>query len=204
MTDIASLIVISGAFFVITASRGTATLALASASMSSGRVVGLKFCSGLTIGLAIGGAIAATGLGTILQTSNQALSFIKMIGGVYLLWLAWRSAKSALSKKTNKTITIDTKKSFSLGMILNLSNPQAVFAWMATLALGASASTGATQVIVATVICVIISFIVYAFYAFVFSTAKVMNSYNKARKSIDAVVACLFIIAGIALIKSAF
>lgn len=204
MINIASLIIISSTFFVITASPGPATLALASTSMSSGRIVGLKFCAGLTIGLAFWGAIAATGLGSALQASNQALSFLKFLGGIYLFWLAWCSARSALINKSNKISTVDIRKSFSLGVILNLSNPQAVFAWMATLALGASDSTGTTQVIVATLVCIVLSFVVYAFYALVFSTPKVMNWYNNTKKWIDIIVAVLFTVASIALIKSAF
>lgn len=204
MINISSLLAISGTFFVITASPGPATLALASTSMSSGRIVGLKFCAGLTLGLALWGSIAATGLGTLLQASNHVLSFLKIIGGIYLLWLGWRSAKSALNHKAEKISAIDTNKSFSLGIILNISNPQAVFVWMAALAIGVSDNSGSMQVILATIICIVLSFLIYAFYAFVFSTAKVMQWYGKAQKWIDGIVAVLFTIASIALIKSAF
>ena len=51
-------------------------------------------------------SIAATGLGTILQASSHVLLFLKTLGGIYLLWLAWCSAKSALSNETSKISTI--------------------------------------------------------------------------------------------------
>lgn len=204
MINITNLLAISSTFFIITASPGPATLALASTTMSSGRNAGLRFCAGLTFGLAIWGVIAATGLGSALQTSNQTLSFIKLFGGFYLLWLAWCSAKSALSNKTDLASSINSNKSFGLGVILNLSNPQAVFVWMATLSLGASDNTSTLQVIVATVICIILSFLIYAFYALVFSIPKVMNWYNNAKKWIDTIVTILFTIAGMVLLKSAF
>ena len=95
MPDIANLATIAAAFFVAAASPGPATIALASQSMGAGRRAGLAFGSGLAVGLAFWGVVAAAGMGAILQASTGALTAMKLLGGAYLLWLAYGSARSA-------------------------------------------------------------------------------------------------------------
>lgn len=204
MLDFSALMTVAGAFFIVSASPGPATLALAATSMRSGRATGMRFGLGLSCGLAFWGLIAATGLGAILQTSSHVLMALKVLGGAYLLWLAWGAARSSARPAVAAARPVDDRRSFRLGLLLNLSNPQAVFAWMATLALGLGSGSGAWQVAVATGLCVALGFLIYAFYALVLSTARVMGVYARVRRWIDGVVAGLFALAGFALIRSAF
>ena len=71
MLDVIGLLTVSSAFFVVAASPGPATLAAATASMNFGRQSGFQFGMGLSVGLALWGLVAATGLGAILQSYCQ-------------------------------------------------------------------------------------------------------------------------------------
>lgn len=204
MVDITGLAAVGAAFFVVSASPGPATLALASTSMSAGRKTGLRFGIGLSCGLAFWGLIAATGLGAILQASSHALIGLKILGGLYLLWLAFGAARSSARRQVTVANATDRRHGFRLGLLLNLSNPQAVFAWMATLALGLGSGSGGWQVVTATSLCIALGFLIYTLYALVFSTSGAMRAYARARRWIEGVVAGLFAIAGFALIRSAF
>lgn len=158
---------------------------------------------GLSAGLAFWGIIAATGVGAILEASAWALTVLKLVGGAYLLWLAFRFAQSARQKSEVQTQFEASARWFKRGLLLNLSNPKAVIAWMATLSLGISDSHGILQVVVATLLCIVLGFLIYAAYALAFSMPGAMSAYSRARRWVDGAVAGLFAIAGLGLIRSA-
>lgn len=203
MADIASLLTVGTAFFVVAASPGPATLATATVSMSAGRHNGLIFGAGLSVGLAFWGLIAATGMGALLQASSITLITLKILGGAYLIWLACLSARSACQKKAEMSSVRLSGSWFKRGLLLNLSNPKAVLAWMATLSLGVGDSHGIGQVIWATSLCVVLGFLIYSGYVLLFSTYGAMNFYARLRRWIDGVVAGLFALAGLSLLRSA-
>lgn len=202
MLDFTSLGTVAAAFFVAAASPGPATIAVATVSMSAGRADGLRFGAGLSLGLAFWGLIAATGLGAVLQASNHALAILKVLGGAYLLWLAFGAARSATRQGPHTLVP--RASGFTRGLILNLSNPKAVLAWMATLALGLGSASSMWQVVAATGLCMALGFAIYAGYALAFSTPGAMAVYRKVRRWIDGAVAGLFALAGLGLIRSAF
>ena len=204
MIDPAGLGAITIAFFVAAASPGPATLAVMTVAMSVGRRRGLMFAFGLSTGLAFWGLIAATGLGAILQTSSHALMMLKVMGGVYLLWLAWKSARSAVRPQTPSPEQQAGKRDFRRGVLLNLSNPKAVFAWMAVLAVGLGGDVASVgHIALATALCMVLGFLIYAVYAVIFSTSGAMLVYRSLRRWIDGVVAGLFALAGLGLIRAA-
>jgi len=188
----------------VTVSPGPANIAVATVSMSSGRHSGLIFGFGLAVGLAFWGLIAATGMGAVLQTSEYALIALKLFGGAYLLWLAIKSGRSAFSKSTATRATSINGNWFTHGLLLNLSNPKAVVAWMAALSMGLSSRDGLHEMALVTMICMVLGFLNYTGYALLFSLSGVMAGYRRLRRWVDGIVAGLFPTAGFGLIRSAF
>jgi threonine/homoserine/homoserine lactone efflux protein len=204
MIDIVGLMTVSFAFFIVAASPGPATLATATVSMGLGRSSGLRFGMGLSFGLAFWGLVAATGMGAVLQASTYALMALKAFGGAYLLWLAYKSARSAWQAAPSLKATTLEGRWFRRGLILNLSNPKAVVAWMATLSLGVADANGAWQVALATSVCIGLGFLIYAGYAYAFSMSGAMTAYARVRRWVDGLVAGFFALAGIGLLRTAF
>lgn len=204
MLDLSDLLSIVAAFFVVTVSPGPANIAVATVAMSSGRSRGLMFGAGLSVGLAFWGAVAATGLGALLQSSAHALMALKVIGGLYLLWLAYQSGRSTLRPQRHQADAPRQDSSFRRGLLLNLSNPKAIAAWMATLSTGLGAGDGSAQVITATLLCMVLGLLNYTGYALAFSLSGAMAGYQRLRRWIDGIVAGLFAAAGFTLIRSAF
>lgn len=209
MIDWTALAAILAAFFIVAVSPGPATLAVSTVSAASGRRSGILFGCGLGVGLAFWGLVAATGLGAVLQTTTHLLAALKIAGGLYLLWLAYGSARSARrrDKRANGNAgaaLAGQGRWFARGLMLNLSNPKAVVAWMAALSVGLGADSGWAGVAVATAGCISIGFAIYAAYAAAFSVSAVMQGYARVRRWIDGMVAALFALAGLALIRSAF
>lgn len=203
MIDPIALIAAATAFFVIAASPGPAVIGVSTVSMRAGRPAGIRFGLGLTVGLAFWGMIAATGLGAVLQASVQALTVMKVVGGIYLLWLALGSARAAARPEAATDAVVADGRWFWRGLILNLSNPKAVLAWMATLSLGIGEAGGIWQVALVLVICVLLGAVIYTAYALAFSTSGAMGIYARLRRWVDGVAAGLFALAGLALLRSA-
>ncbi|MEM7176835.1 MAG: LysE family translocator [Pseudomonadota bacterium] len=192
------------AFLVMAASPGPANIATATVAMRFGRLRSLWFGLGLSLGLAVWGLVAATGMGAILQGSAHLLFVLKIAGGLYLLWLAVQSGRSALRGTGSEIRTAGEGRWFLRGLLLNLSNPKAVVAWMAALAMGLDAGAGSGRVAAVTGLCIAIGVANYTLYALVFSLPGVMAGYRRICRWVDAVVAGLFTIAGLGLIRSAF
>ncbi|MEM8537903.1 MAG: LysE family translocator [Pseudomonadota bacterium] len=191
------------AFLVVAASPGPANIAVAAIALRKGQAAAMRFGIGLGCGLAVWGIVAATGLGAILQSSAIAFTVLKVFGGVYLLWLAFQSARSATHDVEKPVLDRGHDRWLWRGLILNLSNPKAIVAWMAALSMGLSADGQAGVLVVATGICILIGFANYAVHAIAFSRARVMAAYASARRWIDGAVAGVFALAGLGLLRSA-
>ena len=158
--------------------------------------------AGLACGLAFWGLIAASGMGVVLQRSVHVLSILKILGGLYLIWLAFLSARSACGLSPEDEVAATGANGFAQGLVLNLSNPKAVLAWMATLSVGLSPTAGVASIAVATGVCMAIGLLVYVFYSVVFSVDGVKGAYSRGRRWIDGLVSGVFAAAGIGLLRS--
>lgn len=208
MLDPFSLFMIGLSFFVVAVTPGPANISNAIIAMKRGRKVSLIYSSGLSFGLVFWGVIAASGMGAVLQSSVYLLMLLKVFGGLYLLWLAYLSGKSAFNPQVediNDPSNIPTaKKWFIRGFILNISNPKTVIAWLAALSVGLDAGDNIHALVAGVLVCVFVGFSVNAMYSLVFSFSGVMNIYQRISRWINGIAFALFTIAGIGLIRSAF
>ena len=204
MIDLFSLASTALAFFIVAVSPGPANISNATIAMSHGRKISLIYGVGLSCGLMFWGVIAASGMGALLQSSLYLLTVLKVIGGVYLLWLGFQSYRQTVNTNVEKVITPTGKRWFLRGLLLNISNPKSVLAWMAALSVGLDAGDGISAIIIATFVCMLVGFANNALYSLVFSVGGMMRGYNNCRQWINGVVAVLFTLAGLGLIRSAF
>ncbi|WP_250454253.1 LysE family translocator [Caballeronia sp. ATUFL_M2_KS44] len=110
---------------------GATTLATASgARFGFGRSIPLML--GIAIALALLAAVAALGLGGILLAMPALQTIVKALGSAYLLWLAWRVARSGPPNAAGGPAQPVT---FVNGMLLLWLNPKS---WAMTV--GAAAS----------------------------------------------------------------
>ena len=84
-------------FLLAIASPGPNILAVIGTLMSIGRSSGIALAMGVAGGSFTWAVLTVFGLSAVLATYASALFLIKIFAGIYLLWFAYRSFKSAAS-----------------------------------------------------------------------------------------------------------
>ncbi|MEM7067665.1 MAG: LysE family translocator [Pseudomonadota bacterium] len=187
------------------ASPGPSVLAIISTALERGREPAVFFASGIVCGSAFWGITAALRMAAVLVKFASVLYFIKIAGGVYLLWLAWRSLRAVLNEIRNEQPKAKSGSRFEVwlsGLLLHLTNPKAILGWIATIALGVTPTspTWVSFVVVVGGIC--LSIMGNFGYALLFSTGRMKRFYQNIRKPIGYFISALFGVAGVKLLTS--
>ena len=198
-------------------SPGPNVMAVIGTAMSSGRPQGLALAAGVSAGSALWALATAAGLSSLLAAYAGALTVIKIIGGVYLLWLAFKAFRSAAERVDLAASALagagghGLSRLFLRGLTVQMSNPKAALTWIAIMSLGlapsAQGAPGATgaPVWVAAVIVIgaaTMSFAAHSLYALAFSTSVMVRLYAKARRWIQGALGLFFTYAGIRLLTA--
>ena len=189
------------AYLVATISPGPATLAIMATSARYGRKAGLQLASGVVCGSLFWGLCAAFGLATFMAQFADLFVVIKVLGGLYLLWLAFKSFRSALGPSVPRAVPDSGKSKFMLqGLAIHLTNPKAVLAWIAILSIGVQQGAPAWHSLLMFGGCAVLGVTVFLGYAIVFSTPWAQGIYQRARRIFDITVGVVFGAAGVALL----
>jgi threonine/homoserine/homoserine lactone efflux protein len=97
-------------------------------TMAGGRRAGMASMLGAMTGCCVHTLLAALGLSALLAASVTAFTILKIVGALYLLWLAFDAVRngSALNVKNDAKREVSFWKTFMLGVGINLTNPKVV------------------------------------------------------------------------------
>lgn len=194
------------AYLLGTASPGPSNMAIMGIAMRQGRRAALMLAAGVITGSLCWALLVATGLSTLLLAYAQALVVIKVTGGIYLLWLAWKAARSAVRRGESITVAQAAAGSagalYRRGLLLHLGNPKAILVWTAIMSLGIRPDAAPSVLPMIVGGCACLGVIVFSSYALLFSTPAMSQGYQKCRRSIEGVFAVFFTAAGIKLLFS--
>jgi len=195
-----------GTYLIATASPGPSNMAIMRTAMRDGRLPALVMAAGVITGSLFWAILAATGISAVLAAYAEALLVIKIVGGVYLLFLAFRTGRSAL-KPSADFARMDSGRSTSRygwlyrqGILIHIGNPKAVLAWIAIMSLGLpeNAHGGTLPAIIGG--CACLGVIVFGGYAVLFSTAPMIALYARLRRWIEGALSAVFAVAGFRLL----
>ena len=194
-----NLPLILAAGIIATGSPGPATLAIAGTSMNAGRRYGLAMASGMSIASLIWSISAAFGLAAVMLANGWAFEIMRYIGAGYLIWLAYKSAKSALKPGVavvSPVVTTSPKRAFAKGFAIHITNPKAILFFGSLYAIAVPPGTPVEGLLL--VICAvgIQSAIIFHGYALLFSTPAMMRGYMRLRCWFEGVFAVAFGLAG--------
>ncbi|MCD2174037.1 LysE family translocator [Rhizobium sp. C4] len=192
-------------YLITVASPGPSNMAIMGVAMNQGRPHGVALALGVLTGSLCWAGLAAAGISTLLTRYAEALIVMKIGGGLYLLYLAWKSAKSALSAKPggfSGQARASHFASYHRGVLLHLTNPKSILGWVAIMTLGLRPDAPAHTLVAIIGGCAAIGFTVFVGYAVLFSTAAMANGYRRARRWIEGTLAVVFGYAGLRLLLS--
>ena len=206
-TYLPGLILAYSAYLLAIISPGPNMLAIIGTSMSVGRRSGVALAFGVACGSVTWAILTVVGLSALLAAYASALVVIKIFGGLYLLWLAYKAFKSAAARHDIDAITLPggerSPAGYLLrGYIIQMTNPKAALAWIAIISLGLSDNAPWWVGLVIVLGTFILSIIIHTLYAFAFSTQVMVRLYSNARRYIQAVLGAFFAFAGIRLLLS--
>jgi|TARA_R110000851_G_scaffold178882_4_gene325875 threonine/homoserine/homoserine lactone efflux protein len=108
-----------------------------------GKRSGILITLGLCTGLVFHTCLVAFGVATIIQTTDWALSALKVIGAFYLAYLAWQMLNSQTQELSGKDVVLSDTNLYLRGIVMNVTNPKVSIFFLAFLPQFANSNYGA-------------------------------------------------------------
>ncbi len=126
MPTASTLVVFLGAAFVLAALPGPGQFYIAGRTLAAGRPDGLASCFGTALGGLVHVAAGAIGVSALIMASATAFGALKILGGLYLLYLGvqtWRSADQPIVADDTPTRS-DIWRAIRQGALVEATNPK--------------------------------------------------------------------------------
>jgi threonine/homoserine/homoserine lactone efflux protein len=191
--EISSLLLALSILVVGFVSIGPNILAVIGTSMRLGRKEGARLALGVGIGTGLWATLTVAGLTALVTAYAGLLTFLKLFGAAYLMWLAYKAFRSAMTVDDRiRPGVVGGKNLFVRGLAIQMTNPKAALHWIAIVSFGLGADaplwTGLALIVSAT----LISVCGHLLYALAFSTPPVVAFYRKFRRWIDGSLGVFF------------
>src|SRR5688572_12231204 len=118
LPDLSTLLAYSLACFVLFITPGPDMSLFLAKTMSGGRKAGMASMLGAMAGCCVHTLLAALGLSALLAASVTAFTILKVVGALYLMWLAFDAVRhgSALHVKEEGRVEVSFWKTFFMGV----------------------------------------------------------------------------------------
>ena len=166
-------------------------------SIFQGKKSGLMIVFGLCTGLIFHTMAVSLGVAVIFQTSVIAFTVLKIIGAVYLLYLAWQifnASSEKIDTKNNKLI--DYKKLYFRGIIMNITNPKVSIFFLAFLPQFTNPTLGSvpSQMIFLGALFILATILVFCSIALLSgSLATIFNKSTNSQKILNKLASFVFV-----------
>ena len=131
MPTLATMLAFSAAVALFAAVPGPSNLYVVAQSLGAGRRAGYLAALGCAAGASMYVAAAAMGLAAVLASSQWALAVLHYAGGLYLLYLAWTTWRSAST--TPPPAARRGGRYLTNGFLVELANPKVALFFVAFL-----------------------------------------------------------------------
>ena len=203
-----NLALVYATYIIAAGSPGPSNMRIMATALSAGRRDALILSAGVLTGAVFWGFMAATGLAALLSRFAGAIDVLKIVCGLYLLFLAFKAARAAAAPDPTTSADAATGRSepalvlYHRGLFLHLTNTKSILGWIAlmTLGLGPDASWRTVAAILAG--CAVLGAAIFSTYAVVFSSGPMVRGYRRARRWIEGALAGFFAFAGLTLLAS--
>lgn len=207
MEILVAIFLILGALMVGAMSPGPSFVLIASLSVKNSRRDGLSASLGMGVGGTIYAVLSLLGLQALLTAVPALYVFLKVIGGLYLVYLAisiWRGADKPLVVDSHKTSSwASLRKSFYIGLLTQISNPKTAFVYASIFAALLPAEVPGALFYSLPILIFLVETGWYFIVAFIFSSKAPRNVYLKSKSVFDRIAAAVMFGLGMRLLSSA-
>lgn len=192
---------------IATPGLGVALVVTLAAQYGWRRMIG--GCWGLAIGIGILFVLALSGVGLIVATSPMLFAAIKVMGALYIFWMAWQTwhkppvNMGVLQSAQKKQRVFPEKGLFQRCIVISLTNPQPLIFGVSVLPQFIDpARSYIGQAVLYIVLYVLLVFVFMLAYAMAASRAREFLSRGNGPLLMKRVCAAVFIAIGIAVLIS--
>lgn len=124
---LAAFLAVSFLHLMVAISPGPAVLMSARTGVIEGLRTGFFLATGIGVGGVVWALAALFGLNVVFQTAPAVLWALKIVGGLYLIWMAWgmwKSADQPLDMTETGAPPRSALSAFRLGLVTQLANPK--------------------------------------------------------------------------------
>ncbi|OEO32959.1 threonine transporter [Devosia insulae DS-56] len=200
------LFAILGALMLGAISPGPSFVFVVRTAVAQSRTEGLAAALGMGVGAMLYGALAVLGLRTLMQDGGLLFTALKVAGGLYLVYLAWKiwsHAADPITVEAGAAPAANPRKAFTFGLLTQLSNPKIVAVFGAVFAALLPANPEPWLYWALPPLIFLQETLWYAIVAIAFSAAKPRAIYLSAKLWVDRAAAAFIGILGIRLIIDA-
>jgi threonine/homoserine/homoserine lactone efflux protein len=122
------------ASLIIVVSPGADSFLLLRSTVNGGLRSGLRTLGGIVTGNVSWAILTISGIGLLVSRVAVAMLVLKILGGLYLVYLAAMSLRSGLGKATPATTAVTAEPKFGpylVGLFTNLTNPKPLLFFLA-------------------------------------------------------------------------
>ena len=185
-------------------SPGPSFIFIAQRTLTTSRKHGLISALGLGTGAAIFAVLSCLGLFVVLETAPFLYGALKIFGGLYLLFLAYRIWNSSKGDDNAKSSVIEDgsdnetsiSASYLLGLMTQLSNPKTAIVIGSIIMAFLPTETPPYTFIIITVLMFLSDWAWYSIVVVALSTKRAQKAYNRFKTSINRVASGLLAFMG--------
>lgn len=171
-----------------------------------GKKAGVLVTLGLCTGLIVHTSAVAFGVAAIFQTSVVAFTVIKLVGAMYLLYLAWQAFQASVHRLDASVTALRSNGAlYRRGIIMNITNPKVTIFFLAFLPQFTSPNHGAlvSQIFLLGGLFILVSLIIFSTIAFMAgSLGNWLNTSPKAQIYLNRIAGTVFILLALKLVTA--
>ena len=132
LPDASVLLAYSLAAFVLFITPGPDMSLFLAKTVAGGRRAGIAAMTGASLGNVVHSVLAAFGLSALIAASPSLFLALKVVGAIYLLWLAIDAVRngSSLNVRGEQPKPVALWPTLALGLTVNLTNPKVVLFYL--------------------------------------------------------------------------
>ncbi len=206
MMPIESILAFTLASVLLSLAPGPDNIFVLTQSALYGKKSGVLVTLGLCTGLVVHTTAVAVGVAAIFQTSVIAFTVLKVVGAMYLLYLAWQAFRaSAQSLEASGSVVRSNGALYRRGIIMNITNPKVSIFFLAFLPQFASPEHGslAVQIFLLGGIFILVALMIFCAIAFLAGAlGDWLNSSPRAQIYLNRIAGTVFVLLALKLVTA--